>query len=182
MPEEEEEWRPIPGFWGYEASDMGNVRSWRFGNSKNRLADRPRTLKPKTDKDGYKCVALGLNGKTKWLRIPALVLEAFVGPRPDGMLALHYPDHNRANNKLGNLRWGTHKENSADMIAQGRSMTGAKHHRCMAKLTESHVNEIRALLATKTLSQRAIAERFGVKQQAISKINRGDRWWHLKAS
>ncbi len=48
----------------------------------------------------------------------------------------------------------------------------------MAKLTESDVKEIRRLLSEK-VTQRKIAEKFGVDQSAIHLIGARKTWKHL---
>lgn len=47
-----------------------------------------------------------------------LVLLAFVGPCPDGMEACHANDI-PTDNRLANLRWGTHADNMRDRIENG---------------------------------------------------------------
>jgi len=174
----EERWLPIAGCVGLEVSDWGRVRSWR--SSGRELRSEPALRALKTDKDGYQEVSLPrVGGKRIYRRVHALVLEAFVGPRPPGMICRHFPDRDPANNRLENLRWGTYVENERDKKQHGMSLAGARHHRAMAKLSVDQVRQIRSLLASGALSQRVIAKQFGVKQQAISKINVGQRWQHL---
>ena len=48
-------------------------------------------------------------------RVHRMVLEAFVGPCPEGMQCRHLNDV-KNDNRLNNLAWGTRKENSADAI------------------------------------------------------------------
>jgi len=47
-----------------------------------------------------------------------MVLEAFVGPCPEGMECCHR-DGNPANNHVGNLYWGTRSENLYDAVRHG---------------------------------------------------------------
>jgi hypothetical protein len=54
-----------------------------------------------------------------------LVLEAFAGPRPDGMDALHRDD-NPTNNRFDNLRWGTRSDNLFDAVRNGGKARGEK--------------------------------------------------------
>jgi len=67
-----------------------------------------------------------------------------------------------------------------DAIAKGRYVAnvgiGSSH--IMAKLTEASVLEIRALAGTGLL-QREIAERFGVRQNLISRIINRKIWCHI---
>jgi hypothetical protein len=54
---------------------------------------------------------------------------------------------------------------------------GSKHHRSTAKLTEQQAAQIYRMSG----SQRAIAKRFGVCQQLVSRIKRGEYWKHIHA-
>jgi hypothetical protein len=104
------------------------------------------------------------------------VLEAFVGPHP-ALEAAHI-DGNAQNNRLSNLQWKTHIENLRDR--DERHNTGATGPASgVAKLSAADVTEIRALCAS-GLPQRAIAQRFGVRQAAISHIMCGRTWSHLR--
>ena len=48
-----------------------------------------------------------------------MVLEAFIGPPPfPGALGLHWDD-DKLNNYVGNLRWGTYKDNIQDALRNG---------------------------------------------------------------
>lgn len=61
------------------------------------------------------------------MRVHVLVLEAFVGPRPPGMECLHSNDVG-TDNRLSNLRWGTHSENLNDLVRNGRHYWAQKTH------------------------------------------------------
>jgi hypothetical protein len=41
----------------------------------------------------------------------------YTNPCPEGMECLHGPDYSPGNNALTNLRWGTRKQNVAEMYA-----------------------------------------------------------------
>lgn len=106
---ERETWRPIPGCNGwYEVSDAGRVWSHKSGRLLKRTKYGPR----------YPAVILYRNGKRDPQPIHRLMLLAFVGPPPDGMIGLHWDD-DPENNTLENLRWGTYGENRADAIRNG---------------------------------------------------------------
>jgi hypothetical protein len=94
-----EEYRPIADWPGWEVSNLGNVRG-------------PKgvvTLKPR--KNGYIYV--------RSRKVEYLVLEAFAGLRPEGLECCHGNDV-RTDNRLENLRWGTHKENMGDSVKNGK--------------------------------------------------------------
>lgn len=105
-----EQWLPIAGFDGYEVSDMGNVRH--------------ATERARIGMSRYAVVSLTRAGKTHIKRIHRLVLEAFVGPCPPGLEARHFPDNDRANNRLSNLSWATHATNIGDKHVHGTAQFG----------------------------------------------------------
>lgn len=143
-------WRPVVGFEGlYEVSDTGLVRSvareWKSGRDHRLIRFQPEQIKAqRPDKDGYCTVKLRKNGKVfARVKVHHLVLQAFVGPRPDGLLGCH-KDHSRNNNCFTNLYWGTAKDNSADMFnnpdyVHPRGMLGKKHSvEARRQMSESH--------------------------------------------
>lgn len=171
-----EAWKPIPGYVGrYEASDMGRVRSiTRRTPSKggSTRLNHGRVLTATPDKKGYLRLSLsrGPNIVTRWVH--QLILEAFVGAKPDGMVALH-ANNNPADNRLLNLSWGTPKQNSAQMARDGRSLRGERNP--TAKL---RAKDIAAIIAARAAgaTQQQVADQFGVDRTLISKIERGFAW------
>lgn len=161
-------WRPVVGFEEtHEVSSGGQVRSLerRFVDAKGR--DRPKAakfLRPTCKSNGYLHVTLNHNKRQKTLHVHRMVLEAFVGPCPEGHEALHR-DGDKGNNQLSNLRWGTHLENCAD-----RTRHGTSGH----ILSMEQAQEIRSFKGMMTQSD--IAQRYGVSQVLISKIHRGKLW------
>lgn len=112
-----EQWRPVVGYEGhYDISDRGRIRSWKNGSP-------PRLMSPATNR-GYKVISLSLKGVPASHRIHRLVLEAFVGPMPEGMVTRHL-DGTRSNNLLANIVYGTPSENNRDMVLHGN---GPKPH------------------------------------------------------
>lgn len=148
-------WKP----WkNYEVSDTGLVRK----NGKLK--------KPSLRQDGYLHVGIVEPGlKPRKVFLHRLVLEAFVGPRPEGMQCRHI-DGNPLNNNLSNLCWGTQAENEADKIKHGTHMSGTKIP--SSKLNAAQVVEIRR----SNLTQRELARIYGVGQAQISRIKRGVHW------
>lgn len=171
------EYRPIQGFPGYRVGDDGSVWSCRRRGGSLREEWRRMSERP-SKRDGRIYVGLFREeGRALFLSY-TLVLEAFVGPCPDGMQACHFPDRDTTNNRLSNLRWDTPKRNQADRILHGTDNRGERSS--SAKLTESQVIEIRKLRGL--MSQSKIGAMFGVRQQAVHKILTGKRWSHLPAA
>lgn len=130
----EEEWRAVPGWEGmYDVSDQGNVRSLTRTISKpgwGPFTRKGRILRPDIAK-GYLRVTLQNKGAGRADRrlLHHLVLEAFVGPQPDGMEARHL-DGIRTNNTPGNLAWGTRVENAADRDRHGNMRRALNRGHC----------------------------------------------------
>lgn len=117
-----EHWRSIPGYVGsYEVSDMGRVRSLdrrvlnRYGTSSLVCG---RALRTYTTSQGYLRINLALGNQKRNFFVHALVLAAFVGPRPDGLQIRHL-DGNPLNNTLQNLAYGSASENTRDAVRHG---------------------------------------------------------------
>lgn len=127
-----ETWKPIAGYEGsYEVSDHGRVRSLdRIVTGANGIPMRisGRIRRPGTHiRSGHKQIILRANGELFGRFVHRLVLEAFVGPCPEGMECCHN-DGNPANNRLENLRWGTRSENVQDMLMHGTHAATKKTH------------------------------------------------------
>lgn len=121
------EWRAIPGYEGhYEVSIDGQVRSLERVDRLGRPI-RARLLRPVIHKHGYPMY--GLKRDTHRLEVTAhkVVMLAFVGPRPDGLIVRHL-DGNPANNHLSNLAYGTHGENRLDSVRHGTHTFASKTH------------------------------------------------------
>ena len=92
----DEFWKSIPGYEAYDVSNRGNVR--RNG----------RVLKP-NNKDGYHHINLCNNNIKKTLKMHRLVALAFI-PNPDNKPTVDHINHVRSDNRVENLRWATHSE------------------------------------------------------------------------
>jgi HNH endonuclease/NUMOD4 motif len=121
-----ETWRPVCGHPGYEVSDLGRVRSLdrviHFPDGRSRRAPGV-PLSPVADKLGYRFVTLA--GRRR--PVHQLVLEAFVGSRPDGYESLHGNDV-PSDNRLTNLRWGTRADNVQDAVERRRHVHSKRTH------------------------------------------------------
>ena len=111
-----------------------------------------------------------VNGKSWYTHRLALELE---GVDTSGHYVLHSCDNPRCCNPK-HLRLGTHQDNMADKISRGRQTRGTKVN--SAKLTEKDVLEIRAI---RGMSQRAIADRYGVTGETIRRIINRKTWKHI---
>ena len=103
-----ERWRDVIGFEErYQVSDLGRVRSVsrvvphkQFGTFKQ----EGRILRLLPNKAGYLSVSLCKGGFQQSMLVSRLVLEAWVGPCPEGQVCFHGPA-GVSDNSVSNLRW-----------------------------------------------------------------------------
>jgi hypothetical protein len=121
-----ERWLPVVGYEDlYAVSDLGRVKSFH-SRGRWKSASGERLLSVAYNKrSGYAHVALCRDGGQETRNVHTLVLEAFVGPRPDGMEARHL-DGDPANCALSNLRYGTSGENNLDQVQHGTHNNASK--------------------------------------------------------
>ena len=99
----DEVFRPIEGYERlYEVSNMGRVRSLKYGKKK--------ILKPVMTKFGYLRVGLHKEGKQKLFFVHRLVTQAFI-PNPEGLPQINHIDEDKTNNVVDNLEWCDHRYN-----------------------------------------------------------------------
>jgi len=175
-----ENWKEVAGFPGYEVSDQGRVRSYykRVGKGRGNgrgarwdIVDKPqRVLSGGTDKgSGYIRVILMRDGTQYGRAVHALVLRAFVGPRPDGMEACHNDGH-PANNRLDNLRYDTHSSNIHDSVRHGNR----ENCRAAAQaLSDDEAIAIRQNYPENPRAFRIIGREYGVSPTLIRKLIHG---------
>ena len=120
-------WVPVPGYEGiYSVSDQGQVLSHARTNSLGHpVHEKTLTLTP--NKRGHLRVSLSKNGRLYVALVHQIVLEAFVGPRPEKQEVRHL-DGNPENNHLSNLRYGTRSENMYDRVRHGTHYSAKKTH------------------------------------------------------
>jgi hypothetical protein len=162
------DWLPVLGYEDlYEVSSDGQVRSKDRVSSDGSLR-RGRLLTPTGLK--HKHVTLSRSGVKVQAHVHVLVLEAFVGPRPDGMECLHWDD-DPTNNNVANLRWDTRAENIRDAIRNGRLSD-------RGSIPSGAVFSIRKRVASGE-RQADIAREYDVDPSAISHIVRRNSYANL---
>lgn len=114
----DKEWATLPNSdKKYLVSSLGEVFSLKS----------QKQLKTWENSGGYTSVNLSIRGKRRQYCVSWLVLEAFVGPRPEGYLGCHKNDI-KTDNRLENLYWGTNSQNQDDAVRNGRNPLARRDH------------------------------------------------------
>ncbi|MFA4084234.1 NUMOD4 motif-containing HNH endonuclease [Mycobacteroides salmoniphilum] len=123
-----ERWLPVVGLEGFvEVSDHGRLRSLdrvihlpaSGAKSPHQRIHRGKILAQTKHSAGYMYVTISGGGKLlRNRKVHHLVLEAFMGARPEGMECRHLNDI-ADDNHVENLRWGTRSENIEDRVNNG---------------------------------------------------------------
>lgn len=183
-----ERWKAIAGYEGlYEVSDCGRVRSLTrvvpsVMSSTGTRTHKGKMLAPSKINGRYVCVVFSKNGKVKSFEVHRLVLTAFVGPPKKGDDCCHF-NGDKHDNRVGNLRWGTRKENFADSMRLGSVSKGEQHY--LAKLTDDDVREIRRLVGpfkngkAPYGSIAALAPKYGMSSTSLAAAVRRKTWKHV---
>ena|SRR6185369_15823050 len=98
---------------------------------------------------------------------------------PDGLFILRSCIGNRRCCNPKHLNPGTQSKNLQDAFDQKRRVILRGQDHLAAKLTETQAVQIKNLYSEGHVTQRSIADKFGIGQQQVSRIINGIRWAHL---
>lgn len=179
-----EAWLPVVGYEDYyEVSNYGRVRRLaRVVIKTTKHGKRVPVRRKGGDVSAFSCggrwyprVTLTVDFQKRTVSVHTLVLEAFAGPAPKGMECRHL-DGKKLNNRLDNLRWGTHPENEADKDLHGSRFYGEDI--AQAVLTEADVRYIRRA-HSRGRKQYELARQFNVSKATICRAVNGKCWSHV---
>lgn len=155
-------WKIVPWCVYYEVSDKGKIRSLRTGKI---ICIAP---------DGrYKRVELFGDDFSKRVSLHRLVAQLFI-PNPQNLPCINHKNGIKTDNRVVNLEWCTHSQNSFHAWASGLR-SGI---RC-GKLDRIQVLTIKKCLEDGGVRQKDIAKYFKVDPSSISHINIGANWGKL---
>lgn len=174
-------WKPIPGYYLYEASTLGRIRSWRKSGAALRYSGGipKRSASPKIISifpmiDGYMRVSLQRCAKCSQQFAHRIIALAFLGPIEVGMQVNH-KDGNKKNNAPENLEYCTQSENIRHAYRTGliRDKRGDDHHNTI--LSELDLCLLRVELAFGKKKQGQLAKEYGIAESTLSAIKHGTK-------
>jgi hypothetical protein len=178
----QEIWLPISSFEGfYLISSLGRVQSlprviYEHNGKPRRIKGRIVTPK-RTGK--YLGVHLFKNAQGKRHYLHRLVAEAFI-PNPENKPCVNHKDFDRDNNRVENLEWVTHEENTLHSAAADRlgAVTPKRGSEChSARFNDETVAQIRREWRRGQTAE--FARRYGVTWRAMDMLIRGRTWRHI---
>jgi hypothetical protein len=186
---EPELWRPIVGWESlYEVSNIGRVRSLdriralrmrqippgTMRHIKGRIV-HGRLLGPKGHAQYWK-VLLNDEGRKEVRFVHHLVLEAWVGPRPEGHVTNHR-NGDSTDNRVENLEWCTYSHNNQHAIDTGlRKMRGEQNPR--ARFTVEDIVTMRRLYDN-GMTATEIARQYKASVPGVWDIVKRNVWKHV---
>lgn len=126
------------------------------------------------NQSGYGSICV--DGKMK--RAHRVSYELHHGPIPEGMLVLHSCDNPSCVNPA-HLHLGTHQDNMREKMNRRRCHNTACEAHGQAKLTSDQVQQIRTRYAAGGVTQKQLAEEFGVARSQIWRVVRMKGWLHV---
>ena len=144
----------IPDYPGHYLNRKGTL--WRFKNGE--WIKVKRYISPK----GYPHVHL-YNVKTKRShikRLNRLVATLYI-PNPGNLPVVMHLDNNPLNNKVSNLKWGTYKENTKQMMREGRNKG-----QFSSKLSPEQMREVVRLYDSGKFTLKELSTKFNCKNMS----------------
>jgi len=155
----------------YIVSSAGDVYSMHYNHKRNTV----RKLKQRTTKDGYKDVAIPVNGEMKHFRVHRLVALTFIpNPRKEADQVNH-KNGVKSDNYVDNLEWVTGSENLRHAYDHGLCHGTPGEERGLSKFTNAQIEEACSLLE-QNLPFKTISERTGVSRGILHCILKGRAW------
>lgn len=170
-----EEWCRVPSFSRYEITRDGKLRRcvavspWHPAG----VMLHPHNLQ------GYRAFDLiDDQGKKRKMALHRLLALTFLPPPPSpAHNEVAHWDGDKQNCALDNLRWATRGDNQRDRIRHGTGNTGSRNG--TSKLNEAAVVEIRRRYVPGVVTQRELADEYGVSRRAVGMAISGAKWKHV---
>jgi hypothetical protein len=173
-----EQWRSVVGYEGlYEVSNLGRVRGvarrvWNKGGRAPHWQRVQGGVKTPWLGGPYPLIRLCKDGIKFTVPIYRLVAEAFLGSPPSAQYEVCHREGVIAGENVGNLYWGTRKENMADAVRHGSTRRAALK---ISKLSLADVAYIRAQ-RNGGMKLKLLAKQFNISIPNVSMIARGVTW------
>lgn len=171
-------WKDIPGFPGYQASSFGRIKAVAKQSynikSKTLCWRKERVLKSKPDSSGYLTHTLkGPYRKKTWLAHRIIAIAWL--PNPNKKEFVNHKNGIKTDNRPQNLEWCTKSENGIHAVEFGLHNTLRGEKNGNHRLNKSEVIQIRASAGT----HQEIASKYGIAKSTVYAIIKRKLWAHI---
>ena len=156
-------WKDIYGFPYYQVSNLGRVRSFKWG--------KERILSPKKIKNDYLQVGLCKNDKRYWKCIHRLVAEAFLD-NPNNLPQVNHINENKTDNRVENLEYCSMEYNQNYGTHQQRSAAARLNHPILSKSVLQY--SLNGELLNEFSSTMEVQRQLGFRHSHIGECCRGE--------
>lgn len=160
-------WKEIKDYPLYQVSNLGRVKSLRFG--------KERIIKGGIDTRGYSMMNLTGNNCRESVLTHRLVAKAFI-PNLENKPNVNHINGIKTDNRVENLEWCTQRENVIHAFENGLCSDKKGVNNGRAIVTEHQVLEIRKISGKSTAQ---IARDYGLTWDCVCKIRKRKTWVHI---
>ncbi|MDE3234620.1 MAG: HNH endonuclease [Bacteroidota bacterium] len=167
----------------YAVSNMGRVASYTESLKKDG------TLLKGSMQSGYNIIHLHVKEKNIAFLVHRAIAELFIKKTGSGRDFVIHLNHKKKDNRVENLKWATQEEVAAHNANNPLVKAARKKQKERPielkrgmKLTLAQVKQIKQTLANpkRKLTYKQIAAKYKVSEMAITRINSGENWSHVK--
>lgn len=152
----------IPDAPGYAVTTDGRIFSCRKNGYGVGRFGAWKQLKPYPSDKGRLLISISINGRMKRRQLHRIIMEAFVGPCPDGMEVCH-ENGDHLDNRLDNLRHDTHIANEADKIRHGRTVRGERSPHAKTMIYLTHHRYLGKIQVSRAINPRRVPDPIGLE-------------------
>jgi len=130
-----------------------------------------------TNSNGYSNVGFYRDGKRRTYKVHRLVALAYL-PLVEGKTIINHKNGIKTDNRVENLEWTTHKENTSHAFKLGLQTVVRGDAHWKSTMTEATISDMRRRYR-RGETKASLARAFGVSSGHAGKICDGEVWQHI---
>lgn len=169
------EYKFLEDYPGYRFGSDGSI--WSGWNNHGDLTNNWRRLNGNVGALGYRKITIKHKDRGQiTMNFNVLILEAFVGPKSKRYLQCCHIDHNKLNNNIDNLFWGTHQDNIDGNVESNIHPHGESHGRAI--INDEIARKAKILLGN-GISCIKVSKLLHIPKHIVWRIKSGKSWGHV---